>query len=464
MPEYHAEPYIYLPQVNHSSVLVAWGAFYFRVRSGGRMKLVDEDDLDHIHPPRKDTIGAQSAPYGPARVEVFDGSGALVTAASTHETNHCWVTDLAPDTAYTYRLIVKDELWADGQRWDWSPEHKALVPGRTYVNAFKTNPHPRSPAPSLEFAIIGDFGVGVKDPSAKRPQQYVANALVAAAETHDIRFLLTTGDNIYAGKHFFGIVPIAEHGDEDDDWFFTYFQPYRYIINRICTYPSIGNHDTGETEEQDDRDQVEDNFYIRERLSGPDAASRASLDPGMFYRFAFGSTIELVCLDTSKERFFGKRLFDHPNHQSFIESAFAAGEGSPRWRIPFCHHPPFSAGPRHHNTESLHRLIPLFQRAGVRAVFSGHEHNFQHSVVDGIHYFVSGAAGKSRSGTPDEFVEAQTQSWSAKPHFLHVRIAEDAMHVRAIGGVTGVGDPLAEIERRNPAGTVMKEPIVIRLV
>ena len=31
MPEFHAEPYIYLPAVTHKSALIAWGAFYFRV-------------------------------------------------------------------------------------------------------------------------------------------------------------------------------------------------------------------------------------------------------------------------------------------------------------------------------------------------------------------------------------------------------------------------------------------------
>ena len=65
MPEFHAEPYIYLPAVTHSSALVAWGAFYFKVTSQGRMKLVRPQDLEHVHPPRKDTIGARSAPYGP---------------------------------------------------------------------------------------------------------------------------------------------------------------------------------------------------------------------------------------------------------------------------------------------------------------------------------------------------------------------------------------------------------------
>ena len=70
MPEFHAEPYLYLPAVSHKSVLIAWGAFYFRTSSRGQWKIVDDDDLKYVHPPRKDSIGAQSAPYGPARVEV----------------------------------------------------------------------------------------------------------------------------------------------------------------------------------------------------------------------------------------------------------------------------------------------------------------------------------------------------------------------------------------------------------
>ena len=72
MPEFHAEPYIYLPAVTHKSALVAWGAFYFRTTSSGKWKIVDDHDLKYVHPPRKDSIGAQSAPYGPARVEVYD--------------------------------------------------------------------------------------------------------------------------------------------------------------------------------------------------------------------------------------------------------------------------------------------------------------------------------------------------------------------------------------------------------
>jgi hypothetical protein len=60
VPEFHAEPYVYLAGLSHKSALIAWGAFYFRTRSNGMAKLVDDDDLQWVHPPRCDSIGCQS--------------------------------------------------------------------------------------------------------------------------------------------------------------------------------------------------------------------------------------------------------------------------------------------------------------------------------------------------------------------------------------------------------------------
>ena len=201
--------------------------------------------------------------------------------AKTEVANHCWLPGLKPDTEYTYKVFVKNEEWAAGERWDWSAPDNALVQaGNSYDNRFCTNPDPTVPAGSLSFAVMGDFGVGVKRDSPTRRQQKVANAIRRTIDTQGVRLILTTGDNIYAGTRLLGI-PIGGSGDEDDDWFFTYFQPYRYVINRVPVFPSIGNHDADETEERDDRAQVEDNFYLRERLSGgEEAAGRASFCPG----------------------------------------------------------------------------------------------------------------------------------------------------------------------------------------
>ena len=205
MPEFHSEPYLYLPTVTHKSALVAWGAFYFRVTGRGTWKLIDDSDLKYIHPPRKDSIGAKSAPYGPARVEVYGVGGAMVATAQTVAANHCWVTGLQPDTEYTYKVFVKEEQWAQGERWDWSARDKALVQtGRRYDNRFRTHPDPTVPARSLTFATIGDFGVGVKTDSLNRRQQ--RNDQRNRKEQYDNGRTLPFGPaQIRCGNHYSGL-------------------------------------------------------------------------------------------------------------------------------------------------------------------------------------------------------------------------------------------------------------------
>jgi hypothetical protein len=462
VPEFHSEPYVHLAGLSHKSALIAWGAFYFKARTDGRAKLVDDEDLQWVHPPRQDSIGSTSKPYGPARVEVHDETGALVASALTSTHNHCAISGLKANTRYRYSVIVKHEVWGAGVRWDWDPHTQGLVQrDRVYRNEFRTLPDPQAPLPGpFAFIVIGDFGAGMRKPSTPTRRQYeLSQALERAVDEFDVRLILTTGDNIYASRRF--LLWTSDSGDEDDDWFFTYFQPYRYVLNRIPVCPSIGNHDTRETEEHDDRDQVMDNMYLRERLAGEEAAGRASLDPGLFYRFRASADIEFVCIDTSKEHFFRRgRLFEYPKHREFLEKAFppAAGERVP-WKIPFGHHPPYCAGPLHHNTGGMEPLVELFRQSGVRAHFSGHEHNFQHSHADGIDYFVTGAGSKIRAGAPNGFEQAHTHSWSGACHFLLVTVDDGRMTVRAIG--ESPGRRLEDVPRHAPSGEVVQGPIVI---
>jgi hypothetical protein len=315
----------------------------------------------------------------------------------------------------------------------------------------------------LVMVVLGDFGTGVRHPSSEtRRQREVAAALERVVETKGVRVMLTAGDNIYAAKRFLGI-PIGATGDEDDDWFFTYYQPYRYVLNRVPVYPAVGNHDSAETEASDDRQQLMDNFFLAERFGGEEQKGRASIGPGLFYRFAYGADVELVCVDTSKQSLlFGKRFFEHPNHRAFLDAAFPDGgttpEGRrPRWRIPFGHHPPFCAGPMHGNTKSMIEvMVPLFQRSGVKLALGGHEHNFQCSAHEGITYFVTGAGGKIRHGTPKDFAEAHTVAWAAAGHFLLVEIEGQSAVVTPIGE-NGAPLPLA-----SPTATAVPTPFQIR--
>jgi tartrate-resistant acid phosphatase type 5 len=349
--------------------------------------------------------------------------------------------------------------------------------GGFYRNRFRTLPHPEEPTPRLTFAVIGDFGVGVKKEDSGRRQRDLAAALRRTCETEDVRFLVTTGDNIYAR----GLLRTKSSGDEDDDWFFTFYQPYRYLINRIPVYPCIGNHDARETEGgdvddnpdgMDDRQQLFDNFHLAERLGGEEAAGRASVDPGLFYRFRVGADLEFACLDSSKEQGilggliggspddgFKGCLLLHPRHRPFIEQAFAPRTlSSPRWLIPFFHHPVFCAGPVHPSLKEVLEkafadpsgrslsLMDLFARAGVRLVLTGHEHNFQHCETEGAHFVVTGGGAKSRPAEPkkDRRREAHLQSWNADCHFLVVTVDGDRIVV--VPRVSG-SDPAPDLKR-----------------
>jgi hypothetical protein len=463
VPEFHAEPYLHLAGLSHKSALVAWGAFYFKTRTKHAWKLVDDRDLRYVHPPRRDSIGARSAPYGPARVNVYDLQGTLAGTSFTEVTNFCWITGLAPDTRYRYEVIVNGQVWADGERWDWTPgaAQGLAQRGGRYVNEFRTHPDPAlEPTTPFTFIFVGDYGTGIRRSTPKRRQREIAEAMQQAFDQHDVRLIITGGDNIYAGTRILGLPIGSNTGDEDDDWFFTFFQPYRYIVNRIPVYPCIGNHDSAETEDRDDREQLLDNMYLRERIASDEASGRASVDPGLFYRFRYGRDVEFICLDTSKEDFFrGRRLHEYPKHREWIEQTLA-DNGGVRWRLPFCHHPPFCAGPQHTNTDRMEQLVPLFARGGVRAVFSGHEHNFQHSHHAGIDYFVSGAGSKVRKGAPHDFERAHTVSWADYAHFLLVTIDGDTMAVRAIGELAD--GALGDLPRLTPAGEPLSGAIVVK--
>jgi hypothetical protein len=158
VPEFHSEPYVYLAGLSHKTAVIAWGAFYFKARSDGRFKLVDDEDLQWVHPPRCESIGCKSAPYGPARVEVRDDTGALVAEALTNTCNHCAVSGLKPNTRYTYSVTVKHEVWGQGVRWDWDPLAPGLVQrDRLYQNYFRTLPDPQEPLEApFTFAVISE--------------------------------------------------------------------------------------------------------------------------------------------------------------------------------------------------------------------------------------------------------------------------------------------------------------------
>ncbi|HEV2075526.1 MAG TPA: metallophosphoesterase [Thermoleophilaceae bacterium] len=461
--EAHFEPFLHLADVGDDEALIAWGGFWFsRGRTpDGRWSIVDDEELSEVAGvSRTETIGARSEPYGHAVVEV-EREGTVVARAETDERNHTWVRGLEPDTEYGYRVSVDGEPWADGERWDWDVERQTLVrSGRRYDNRFRTFPAPGARVP-VRFAVLGDFGIGIleEDEDAAR-QLRLARALERGVSEHGARLVLTTGDNIYLGEEG----NVSGTGNEDDDWYSSFYQPYRYLLNRVPFFPTVGNHDAGDTERSDDREQLADNYFIEERFRPQVEPGRASLDPGLFYRFGVGDTVEFVCIDTSLAgELEVDHYFDDPAHLEWVREALRSRESeAPRWRIPFSHHPPYCAGPSHGSTPGMvERLVPLFREAGVALVLSGHEHNFQHSVVDGINYVISGAGGKLRPEPPTDFRGAGTRAWATAGHFLLVDADEERLLIHPVAEVREDGT-LEPIELRDAAGAPVEVPLIVR--
>src|SRR5688572_26404275 len=95
----HTEEYVYLPDLQSDSAIIAWGAFFFR-------------DLRRRPVSRRDTIGLRSLPYIKQGelvcVELYDEQNRLLKKCYTEEENHLQICDLTPDTSYRYRVLLPD--------------------------------------------------------------------------------------------------------------------------------------------------------------------------------------------------------------------------------------------------------------------------------------------------------------------------------------------------------------------
>jgi tartrate-resistant acid phosphatase type 5 len=456
--EAHREPFLHLVDLAHDRVLIAWGAFFFARGDSGRWRILDDQELGRVG--RRTSIGSSAESYGAATVRVSDESGRLVAEESTDRT-WAWVGGLSPDTDYRYQVLVDGEEWAAGERRDWVPSGAGgydLAPaGRSYDTRFRTWPDPDGPTERVRFVALGDYGVGIRsDSESSRRQRRVAEVLDRLVAHADIRFVVSLGDNIYQGES--GHVD-DESGGEDDDWYSSYFQPYRYAIARVPVFPAIGNHDTTDTEGSDDREQMEDNFHLRERFH--DQSDRASTDPGLFYRLRYGRDVELVCLDTSLDSADEgvHRFFQAPEHADWLRTTFTRG---PRWMIPFSHHPVYCAGPHHSNdAEMQESLLPLFDNAGVRLVLAGHEHNFQVNEVDGRTFVVSGSGAKVREEVPEGFDAAGTTAWAAQAHLLLVEVDGEEARFTPVSGLLADGTP-HPMTALTPENRIVEPPWVVR--
>lgn len=342
----------------------------------------------------RNTIGRNSIPMGEATVRFGDRT-------LTSRRNWIEVTGLQPETTYPYEVSI-------GRR--------RIGGGDVHTNA--------ASASRLCFFVIGDFGLG------DSYQNRIAQAMwreyqKRAYGGNPPRFVLTTGDNIYA---YINVGPvIAASGSQDQDWDAKFFRPYRDLLTHIPFHPVLGNHDGNASEARDDLTTYLDNFFF--------PGNR----PARYYEFSYGGLADFFALDSTDNTESGPPAPQYGRNSAqwaWLQQAMQAS--SAPWKIPYFHHPPFTAGPAHESSfTALRHWVGLFDRTGVKVVFSGHEHNFQFSqdndATGHIRYFVSGAGGQLRNGdVTSKMTAARIEGWSPQRHFLVVEIDNREMRVTPV--------------------------------
>jgi acid phosphatase type 7 len=232
-----------------------------------------------------------------------------------------------------------------GQRYVYTVE----CGGETSGGEFATAPGPAEP---FTFVVYGDT----------RSQHDPHRTLVERIRREVPDFILLTGD-------------MVDEGHKEDDWQ-KFFDIERELLRENVMYPAVGNHD------RQGRARTADAF--RRYFSVP----ADTPDPERYYAFTYGNSRFLI-LDSNEHSF---ALTDQT---AWLEQELADAAADPRiqHRFVVMHHPVFSTSLHGGHAELREMWVPMFERYGVEAVFSGHDHTYEHAESRGVRYFVSGGGG-----------------------------------------------------------------------
>lgn len=256
----------------------------------------------------------------------------------------------------------------------------------------------------LRFAVIGDASFG--DPTTM--------ALIGEMAEADLDFVLHAGD-----------VVDETDGDVDpyDSYAENFYNVFEPVLRSLPVYTVPGNHDY----DLDIRYQGVP-FYFHAFPVFPDAAfpGQEAAGRNQFYGFELAG-VRFLMLDSQV-------LFGAPGlEEETVWLQDRLSETGYRATIVVLHVAPFSSSAVHPG-DSLpvrNTWVPLLQEAHVTLVFSGHFHQYERLLVNGIPYIVSGG-GSSTLYAPGAILP-QSQAFRRQSHFVLGELNDDSLSLTAIG-------------------------------
>lgn len=254
----------------------------------------------------------------------------------------------------------------------------------------------------LRFGIIGDSGFG--DPVT--PQ--LADQMAASS----LDFTLQTGDIVYN---------VFENADPFEAFALKYYKPFSPLLHQMPVYLVVGNHDV-ETAALWNGTPFYDHAFPA--FSDPRFEPSAFDGHNEWFAFAYGD-VQFIMLNTeglnnTQERALQREWLA----ERLADTRFSTS-------IPVFHVAPYTGGA--HVSDGLGIRAdwqPLFEQAGVRLVLSGHDHNYQRLVVNGITYIVSGGGSATLYQKTRDLPESQV--FARKSHFVVFEVYPDRIDLKSI--------------------------------
>ena len=243
------------------------------------------------------------------------------------------IPDLVPATRYDYRVST------DGNGFDWTD---------TYT--LTTAPSEGEP---FTMAVYGDSRT-----------DFISHGLVVESIIQSApEWVMNLGDLVGLGQEY-------------ESWATEFFEPAHDLMVDTPMLPVIGNH------EYDGVGQL----WFFDLFSLPGNEEWFAFTHGCA-RFVALNT----CTDDGADFSPGS-----PQYQWLVDELESAEFVDAAWRIVSFHHPAYTSGSHALDPETLDiqtHLVPLFEAHGVELVLTAHDHFYEHSVKEGVHYIVSGGGG-----------------------------------------------------------------------
>lgn len=312
-----------------------------------------------------------------------------VSLAKDESTHQVHLVGLTPGFAYSVQIGLGDDL------------ENLRVPELFGTNwgpiQFET---PSLGGPDVRFGVIGDSGFG--DDQTRE--------LIELMNSYDLDFVLHTGDAVYKANEQSG--PAEAYATK-------YFKMFAPLMHDAPIFPVLGNHDYDQPARSDGRPYFVRAFPALTDPSVPDFAL------GTWYAFE-RSGIQFLMLDSNAFHGGGGRA----EQTAWLEERLA--DPSYRFSIPVFHTPPYTSGLHQNDGQALRfDWTPLFESAGTPLVLSGHDHNYERILLDGVTYLVSGG------GSPVLYRETErvegSQTFHRKMHFVRVEVYQGRIELAAIG-------------------------------